>query len=280
MRTDMIFYPSPAKINLFLHIISRRDDGYHNLQTAFQFLDLCDDIGFKKRFDNKITLTAPLNIPEQQNLIFQAARLLQNQYDVKQGVDIQLIKKIPMGAGLGGGSSNAATTLLALNSMWKLNLSTNQLMQLGRKLGADVPIFIYGLSSFAQGIGDEFTQTDFLEQYGLLIIPPAQVITAEIYADSELTRNTPLITISEFLRTGGHNDFEYVVCKRYPPVREAISWLKQFAPAKLTGSGSGVFAQFNTQDEALAIFRKMPQNFRGYVARIMNKSPLQAFFGV
>lgn len=270
-------YPAPAKINLFLHIIGRRDDGYHNLQTAFQFLDLTDGLSFKILENNEIKIISDTQIPLQQNLIYHAAKLLNKISNQKKGVEINLKKNIPMGAGLGGGSSDAATTLCVLNHLWGINLPREKLLSLGKKLGADVPIFIFGHSAFAEGIGDQLTAITLPENWILLIIPPVHIPTAEIYNDLELTRNTPLITISEFLQKGGHNDFESVVCKRYPSVAEALSWLKQFTPAKLTGSGSGVFAQFNTQDEALAIYKKIPQNFRGIVARVMNKSPLDEF---
>lgn len=268
---------APAKVNLFLHVLGRRSDGYHNLQTAFQFLDFHDELTFSKRSDRQISLTlSPKNlapIAVQQNLVWRAAKLLQEQTETPFGVDIHLTKNIPIGAGLGGGSSDAASTLLALNTLWQLNQSRPELAELGLKLGADVPVFIHGHASFAEGIGEQCAPINPPECWALIIVPACQISTAEIFAAPELTRNNSPITIDDFLTRGGGNDCELVVRQRYPAVDQALNWLNQYGPAKMTGTGSCVFAFFQSQQEALAIQRKMPKNLHGFVTQTLNRSP-------
>lgn len=266
---------SPAKINLFLHVVGRRADGYHNIQTAFQFLTLSDELLFSKSDDKKIDLTTEnLDILPENNLIMRAAKLLQTQTNTQFGAHIQLNKKIPVGGGLGGGSSNAATTLVALNELWETKLSKTELAKLGLQLGADVPVFIEGHAAFGEGVGEKLTPIDPAECWCLVIVPNVQVSTQEIYCDSQLTRDTPLITIREFLEQGGHNDCEPVVRNRYPQIEAAFNWLSRFAQPKLTGTGGCLFALFKNEQEALAIHRKMTNNLRGFVTKTINQSPL------
>lgn len=267
--------PSPAKLNLFLHVTGRRKDGYHWLQTAFQFIDFCDDLFFSLRDDACIHIDAgSLDVPVQDNLIFRAASLLQTLCDCKKGIDITLVKRIPVGGGLGGGSSNAATTLLALNKLWEINLSPQELAILGLQLGADVPIFLHGRASFAQGIGEQLQTVHFPEPWFLVLIPPCQVLTAKIFSDSQLTRNTQPITITKFLYQGGRNDCEFVARKHYPEIARALDWLSQYASAKMTGTGSCVFASFESSEAALKVAKKIPTFLKGIVAKGQNRSPL------
>lgn len=270
-------YFSPAKLNLFLHILGRRADGYHLLQMVFQLIDYGDEISFEKREDTEIKLnidpdSAFLNIGDaENNLIIRAARLLQNETGVSCGANIHLHKKIPIGGGLGGGSSNAATTLIALNKLWQLHLSENQLATIGVSLGADVPVFIYGKTAWAEGIGDQLTSITLPEAWFVVLTPACSVPTAEIYSANELTRNTTAITIRDFLSGHSiHNDCETVVRKRYPIIDAALNWLEQFAPARLTGTGSCVFAAFKTENEAREILQKASGLFQGFVAKGIN----------
>lgn len=266
---------APAKLNLFLHIINRRDNGYHNIQTVFQFLNYCDELQFHLRNDGQINLIVQdSKIVIENNLITRAALLLQQISQTKLGADIILKKNIPIGAGLGGGSSDAATTLVALNQLWQTQLPQQRLAILGAKLGADVPVFMYGKAAWAEGIGDQLQPIVLPEPWYLVLVPNCHVSTAEIYAAQELTRNTSPITINEFLSRGGHNDFEPVVRRRYPEVGAALDWLAQFAPTKMTGTGNCVFAAFANEKQALAVAAKVPKNFQNFVAKGLNHSPL------
>ncbi len=268
---------APAKLNLFLHIIGRRADGYHLLQTVFQFINLYDEITLKKRSDNLITLTADqAKLTNENNLIVRATRLLQQAAGTKSGADIQLTKRIPMGAGLGGGSSDAASTLLALNQLWELKLSFDTLGRLGAKLGADVPVFVHGHAAWADGIGDQLQPIELQEPWYLVIAPPCHVSTQEIYASAELTRNSTPITIGEFLQSGGRNDCESLVRQKYPAVDQAIVWLNRFAAAKMTGTGCCVFASFVTESEALAAMKQVPAAWKTWIVKGLNISPALA----
>jgi 4-diphosphocytidyl-2-C-methyl-D-erythritol kinase len=281
-------YFSPAKLNRFLHIVGRRADGYHELQTVFQLLDYGDELTFEKRDDDKIILTvdydatrlihptnphpknpASTNIGEpEKNLIVRAARLLQKSTKNTQGANIHLLKRIPIGGGLGGGSTNSATALIALNKLWQLNLSTEELATLGLPLGADVPVFVHGQTAWAEGIGERLTPLTLEESWFVILVPACSVPTSEIYSANELTRNTPAITIRDFLSGHPtHNDCEPVVRQRYPVIDSAINWLNQFAPARLTGTGCCVFAEFVTKDEALKILQKAQNEFQGFIAK-------------
>lgn len=269
--------PSPAKINLFLHVNGRRADGYHNLQTAFQFLELADRLTFASCQDQCIRLKGDLSeISIESNLIYKAAKLLQQHTAKKHGVEIEIEKNIPIGGGLGGGSSNAATTLLILNKMWDCHLSTQELMTMGVKLGADVPIFISGLASFAEGIGEELQPIHPPERWLLLVVPPCAVNTGKIFSDTQLTRTTPKITIAEFLERGGHNDCEPVTRKLFPDIADALDWLNNYSLAKLTGTGSCVFALFEDKKAALNAIKEIPDRFKGCVVKGLNISPLHS----
>ncbi len=267
--------PAPAKLNLFLHICGRRDDGYHDLQTVFQFLDYNDTLEFQLRQDNQINVTPALaGIKPQDNLIYRAASALQAASKEKLGVDITLHKKLPMGGGIGGGSSDAATTLVALNQLWQTSLNKQALQQIGLKLGADVPIFIHGQSAWAEGIGERLQAIELPEPWYLVLIPPCHVSTAEIFSHQQLTRNTPAIRIAAFLESGGRNDCETLVKKLYPEIEIALNWLTQFSPAQMTGTGACVFAQFASKDEANAVLRQVPESLQGFIAKGVNQSPL------
>ena len=268
-------WPAPAKLNLFLHIIGRRPDGYHLLQTAFQFLDYGDELVFKLRDDGKITRTSNYDgIKLKHDMVIRAASLLQQRTGQSLGVDIQVYKRLPMGAGLGGGSSNAATTLVALNALWEDGLSVVELAELGLALGADVPVFIHGHAAWAEGVGEQLTPIKPVEQWFLVIHPGINVSTAEIFNATDLTRKTPAITIRDFLRDGGRNDCEAVVRKAHPAVAELLDWLGKKAQAKMTGTGACVFAAFSTDSEARQILQELPQQWQGCVCRSRNTSPL------
>ncbi|OQW94290.1 MAG: 4-(cytidine 5'-diphospho)-2-C-methyl-D-erythritol kinase [Beggiatoa sp. IS2] len=265
---------APAKLNLFLHITGRRPDGYHNLQTIFQFINYCDVLRFKVRTDGQIVCrsTAENLLPEQ-DLVDRAARLLKQFSGTSAGVDISVEKNIPIGGGLGGGSSDAATTLLAINHLWKLQLSSEQLAQLGLKLGADVPVFVHGHSAWAEGVGEYLTPITLEEPWYLVIYPNCQVSTAEIFSDPELTRNQLPITMDTFLAGQSGNVCEAVVRKRYPAVRDALNWLNQYQPARLTGTGACLFARFATETQAREVLKFMPSVWKGFIAQGKNVSP-------
>lgn len=268
----MNIWLSPAKINLFLHILGRRPDGYHELQTIFQFLDYHDELCLESRIDPQIQLTTSMSL--ENNIVLKAARLLQQVSGTSLGANIILNKRIPIGGGLGGGSSNAATTLIALNQLWQLNLPESDLLELGLQLGADVPVFIKGKAAWAEGIGEKLSPIQLPEPWYVVLSPPQIVSTAEIFSAVELTRNTRPITIQEFLEGRTRNDFEPLVRKRYPQIGNAIDWLNRYAPAKLTGSGSSVFAEVATKKEAEKIVAEVPQPLTAFMAKGMNCSPL------
>jgi 4-diphosphocytidyl-2-C-methyl-D-erythritol kinase len=274
----MLTFPAPAKINLFLHVVGRRQDGYHLLQTVFRFLDFSDELSFAVRTDGVIKLHTPLiGVPEEQDLCVRAAKLLKQTSGVNLGVDIYLQKKIPMGGGLGGGSSDAATTLLALNQMWDINWNKQQLIELGLQLGADVPIFVFGKNAFAEGIGEKLASVELPSAWYLVLIPPVQVSTAEIFTSKELTRNTIPIKIPPFSIWQGHNDLESVVCQKYPEVARCLEWLKQLENttiAAMSGSGACVFAEFPTEIAAQTAFENIPADISGFVARGLDDHPM------
>jgi len=272
-------WPAPAKLNLCLHIVGRRADGYHLLQTAFQFIDLQDSLSFFLRPAGVIErISGPADVPAEQDLVVGAARLLASSAGSNQGVGIALDKRIPLQAGLGGGSSDAATVLVALNHLWGCDLSVDQLADLGVKLGADVPVFVRGLASWAEGIGEQLTPVDFPELSYLVIQPPVSVSTAAIFQASELTRDTPLTTIRAFLAEGGHNDCTATVRARYPAVAQALDWLESYdqagMTARLTGTGACVFAGWPERAAATRAVAQMPPQWRGFVAQGCNQSPL------
>ncbi len=268
-------WPAPAKLNLFLHVTGRRADGYHLLQTVFQFVDYGDDLTFRIRGDGLIRRLSSLpGVDEDQDLVIRAAHMLQQQCGVEAGVEIQLEKYLPMGGGLGGGSSDAATTLVALNHLWGTGLSTEQLATLGLSLGADVPIFIHGHAAWAEGIGEQFSPVELPEPWFLIIVPPVAVATAEVFSAPDLIRDAHPITIRAFLEGKGCNTLEQVVVERYPEVAEALAWLSNHGRARMTGSGGCVFAPFEDKPEAQRVLRQLPSDWRGFVARGRNCSPL------
>lgn len=268
---------SPAKLNLMLHIIGRRSDGYHELQTLFQLLDYGDTMYFE--VDNSAELVidcAGLQLPPQQNLAYRAAHLLQQHSQSQRGARISWHKQLPSGGGLGGGSSNAATTLLALNRLWELHLGIDELAELGRQLGADVPVFVRGHSAWAQGVGEKLVPVELPERWYVVLEPDCQISTAEVFSNEQLTRNTPPIKIATVFAQGGHNDCEPVVRHLYPAVDKALNWLNKFSQAKLTGTGACVFAAFANEQQAHAVIRQLPDNWRGFIARGINQSPVHA----
>jgi len=267
--------PSPAKLNLGLHICGRRADGYHNLQTVFQFIDIYDELTFIPRADGRITLTPTLaGVATPDNLVWRAAMLLQQHMRSTTGADIALQKRLPMGGGIGGGSSNAATTLVALNRLWQCGLDQAQLQQLGVKLGADVPIFIHGRAAFAEGVGERFTDVEIAEPWYLILVPQVHVSTAHIFSHQELTRNSEITRMSAFFEQGSRNDCEALVRKLYPAVDDAMRWLSHYGPARLTGTGACVYCPCDSHDEAKAIADQVPQDWHYFIARGCNESPL------
>jgi len=272
-------WPAPAKLNLFLHIVGRRPDGYHELQTCFQFIDLCDDIHIGVRCDGAITrLRGATGVSSEEDLCVRAARTLQAASGCALGATIDVVKRIPMGAGLGGGSSDAATCLVALNRMWGLNLPTARLAELGLKLGADVPVFVHGRAAWAEGVGERLTplfppQAPPEVNY-LILKPKVFVSTAEVFQDPELTRNSAPITIHGFLASGGRNDCLDVVRRRYPEVARALDWLSLFGHARLTGTGACVFLELTSMDRYAEIVRELPPAFDAFLVRGLNDSPL------
>jgi 4-diphosphocytidyl-2-C-methyl-D-erythritol kinase len=271
-----LIWSAPAKLNLMLHIVGRRQDGYHELQTVFQLIDLCDRLEITVRGDGAITRpTGPAGVPEDQDLVVRAARALQQASGTGLGAEIAIRKRIPLGGGLGGGSSDAATTLLALNQMWKLGYTSEQIATFGAALGADVPIFVAGRSSWAEGIGEKLTPVSLgADSWYLIIFPGVAVPTAAVFQAPELTRNSPPTTMRGFLETGGRNDCEAVVRARFPAVGEALDWLGRHAPARLTGTGSCVFAKFSRAADAERVAARVPDTWRAFVARGVDSSPL------
>ncbi|MCG6541515.1 4-(cytidine 5'-diphospho)-2-C-methyl-D-erythritol kinase [Pseudomonas sp. KSR10] len=270
-----LILPAPAKLNLMLHILGRRDDGYHDLQTLFQFLDYGDELSFTPRTDGQIRLHPELpGVAHDDNLIVRAARLLQTHSGCSQGADIELIKRLPMGGGIGGGSSDAATALLGLDHLWRTHLGEERLAEIGLSLGADVPVFVRGRAAFAEGIGERLQPVELSEPWFLVIAPQVSVSTAEIFSDPELTRNTPAITVRSLLAGGGHNDCQPVVERRYPEVRNALSLLNKFVPARMTGTGACVFGSFPNKGEADRVCRQLPADLPAFVAQGRNISML------
>jgi 4-diphosphocytidyl-2-C-methyl-D-erythritol kinase len=268
-------WPAPAKLNLFLHITGRRADGYHLLQSVFQFLDFGDEIYLDVREDGAIHRLNELpGVAPEQDLVVRAARLLQQQSGCRLGADIRVDKRLPMGGGLGGGSSDAATVLVALNRLWGVNLPVSQLAQLGLQLGADVPVFVHGHAAWAEGVGEILEPVELPEPWYLVIIPPVEVSTAKIFSDPQLTRDCQAIKIRAFLAGDGENVCQPVASRHYPEIAQALAWLGNFAQAKMTGTGSCIFAAFDTRSQAEALYQQLPVNWRGFVAKGSNRSAL------
>ncbi|MGE0383894.1 MAG: 4-(cytidine 5'-diphospho)-2-C-methyl-D-erythritol kinase [Gammaproteobacteria bacterium] len=270
-------WPAPAKINLFLHVVGRRPDGYHLLQTAFQFLELSDTLHFEPRSDGAVRRIGGLaEVPEDADLVVRAARRLQEQTGSTRGADIHVDKRIPAGGGLGGGSSDAATTLVALDAIWGLGLGTERLAEIGLALGADVPVFVRGRAAWAEGVGEILTPIDPPESWLLVVKPDCTVPTAEIFKAAELTRNTPPMTMLDLFAGRGRNDCEPVVRIRYPQVARALDWLGRHASARMSGTGACIFARFQAREGAEAVARELPSPWTGFITRTINVSPLLA----
>jgi 4-diphosphocytidyl-2-C-methyl-D-erythritol kinase len=283
-------WPAPAKLNLFLHVLRRRDDGYHDLQTVFQFLDLGDSISLTVRPDGRVRRTSThAEVREESDLVVRAARLLQQETGTSQGVDISVRKRIPLGAGLGGGSSDAATTLLGLNKMWKLGLATEGLALLGLRLGADVPVFVHGMAAWAEGVGERLQPVELEMPWYLVINPGCAVATSEVFSHPALTRDSTPLRIRDFLSPGGgqalslqallnsaRNDCEPVVRALYPEVDAALEWLSGRGHARMTGTGASVFAPFAEREQAQHVLHCLPDPWDGFVARGMNRSAVLA----
>lgn len=277
----MTHWPSPAKLNLFLYITGRRADGYHTLQTLFQFLDYGDTISLEPRRDGEIHLLTPVDgVAQEDNLIIRAARLLMKTATERgclpagSGADIGVEKRLPMGGGLGGGSSNAATVLVALNHIWQCGLSLDELAALGLTLGADVPVFVRGHAAFAEGIGEILTPVDPAEKWYLVAHPGVSIPTPVIFNDPDLPRNTPKRSIETLLKCEFGNDCEVIARKRFREVDAALSWLLEYAPSRLTGTGACVFAEFDTESRARQVLEQAPEWLNAFVAKGVNLSPL------
>ncbi len=269
-------WPAPAKLNLFLHVVGRRADGYHLLQTVFRYIDRADQLRFEPRADGQIILATPIpGVPPETDLTVRAARLLQQATGCSQGATIHLDKQLPMGGGLGGGSSDAATVLLALNHLWQTGVSRRELEKLGLTLGADVPVFIHGRNTFAEGIGEAFTDVDLPAASYLVLHPAVNVPTPAIFGAPELCRDTPVINPADWRHGQGHNDLQAVACSRFPAVAEHLDWLHQHAPqAMMTGSGACVFAEFTRRAAAEAVFSQLPEGMNGWLADGLSQHPL------
>ncbi|TXH06141.1 MAG: 4-(cytidine 5'-diphospho)-2-C-methyl-D-erythritol kinase [Nevskiaceae bacterium] len=269
-------WPAPAKLNLFLHVTGRRADGYHTLQTVFQFLDHGDSLFFTPRGDGVIRRSdGPQDIPEAQDLVVRAAQALKAASGCNLGADIAVTKRIPIGGGLGGGSSDAATTLVALNRLWNLGFPLDELAGIGLRLGADVPVFVRGLAAWAEGVGEHLRPLALPEPWYLVLTPPVQVNTADIFNAPELPRATAPITPEDFLAGAGGNDCEAVTCARHPQVREALAWLRRHGPARMSGTGASVFLPLASRAEARALQAQVPASWHSFVAAGLNRSPLQ-----
>jgi len=268
-------YPAPAKLNLFLHVVGRRADGYHLLQSVFRLIDHADTVHLELRDDGRVVREGDLpGVAEDDDLTVRAARLLQAYAPEGAGVSIRLEKVLPLGGGLGGGSSDAATVLLALNRLWQINLSRENLQKLALQLGADVPVFVFGQTAFAEGVGDILSPLSVPPAWYVVLMPPVQVPTAAIFAAPELTRNTPALKIARFSAGMGRNDLQPVVVSRYPEVARYLEWLAQFGEAQMTGSGACVFASFGTEEAAWSVLRQLPETMQGFVAQGLDKHPM------
>ena len=264
---------APAKLNLFLHINARRDDGYHELETLFTFLNFGDELSFELTDEPSISITGDTkDIPLEDNLIYKAALMLQTDAKTNHGVKINLIKRLPMGGGVGGGSSDAATTLLALNKLWNINYDINKLANLGLQLGADVPVFIRGESAIAQGIGEKLHRVELAQKWYCVVHPNQHVSTAKIFTHPDLKRDTPKIS-GDWKQQTLHNDCEPLVKKLCPEVEKTLQWLLKYAPSKMTGTGSCCFVEFDTQAQANHVLANLPHTWQGFVASNANISP-------
>ena len=269
-------WPSPAKLNLFLYINGRTENGYHELQTLFQFVDHGDELTIQANDSGEITISPEIEgVPLKDNLIWKAATALQRFANCSYGAHIDLHKILPMGGGIGGGSSNAATALVALNYLWQTNLSDDELAEIGLALGADVPVFVRGFSAFAEGVGEKLSPAHPDEKWYLVVRPNVSIATADIFGHPDLTRNTPKRDLETLLNTPSVNDCEKIVRMLYPEVDKQLSWLLQYAPSRLTGTGSCVFAEFSSKSEAETILAQLSDKVSAFVAQGRNVSPLK-----
>lgn len=270
-------WPAPAKINLFLHVVGRRADGYHLLQTVFRFLEFGDKLRCEPRSDGRILLATPLpGVPPESDLTVRAAAALRAATGATAGVTLHVDKRLPMGGGLGGGSSDAATTLLALNRLWRTGLDSPQLQRIGLALGADVPIFLHGRAAFAEGVGERFTDVDLPAAWYLVLVPDVVVPTAAIFRSAQLRRDTPAIAAADWRPGFGHNDLEAVACARYPELMRHLDWLRRHGDARMSGSGASCFVEFADELTARAALAALPPDMRGFVAAGLDRHPLQA----
>jgi 4-diphosphocytidyl-2-C-methyl-D-erythritol kinase len=268
--------PAPAKINLFLHIVGRRPDGYHLLQTAFRMLDWGDEITLRRRDDGLILRTTDVpGVPAEADLVVRAARALQAASGSAFGAEIGVLKRIPMGGGLGGGSSDAASVLLALNRLWGCGLSRRALQEIGLKLGADVPFFVFGETAFAEGVGEALSPLAVPPAWYVVVAPPVSVPTAEIFSAKELTRDTEILIMQGFAAHKTRNDMQAVVCVKYPEVAESLEWLSQYGDARMSGSGACLFAPFDTEGQARQVAASAPSGWKVWVARGLDRHPLK-----
>ena len=277
-------FPAPAKLNLFLHIVGQRPDGYHDLETLFQFIDYCDTLSLKVMSSPAITLTSQIEgVAQEDNLIYKAAKLLQESSGTAYGVEIDIEKQLPMGGGLGGGSSNAATVLVALNELWQCNFTTEQLAQLGLTLGADVPIFVHGFAAFAQGVGEKLTPAAPIEYYYVITKPHCSISTQVVFTNENLTRDTPKLDFDNnqinafsgnLFEAPYKNDCQDVVINHYSEVAKLLAWLIEYAPSRMTGTGACIFSCCTSFDEAKALQKKLPESVTSVIAKGLNKSPL------
>ena len=276
MNAPQHSFPAPAKLNLMLRVVGRRADGYHLLQTVFRFIDYGDTLTFGVRGDGVVTrVNAVPGIAAEDDLSVRAARLLQRASGTGFGAEITLEKRLPAGGGLGGGSSDAATTLLALNRLWRLDLPRTRLLELALQLGADVPVFVFGDNAFAEGIGERLTPIALPPAWYVVLTPPVAVSTARVFSHPELKRDSKMITIQSFSVESAGNDLEPLVCREYPEVARHLGWLRQFAPARMTGSGAGVFAGFATENAARDVLARLPATMKGFVAQGLMQHPLR-----
>jgi 4-diphosphocytidyl-2-C-methyl-D-erythritol kinase len=290
LNLNNVILPAPAKLNLMLHITGQRDDGYHDLQTVFQFIDFSDELQFSPRDDEQIIRQCEdFAVPEEDDIIIRAAKVLRDRYRLsnkastgKLGVDIRLKKNIPMGAGLGGGSSDAATTLIALNLIWDLKFSIDELAETGLGLGADVPVFVRGFAAFAEGVGEKLSPLELPENWYLVVVPPVHVSTKEIFSNQELTRDCSAIKLCDLSRREWRNVCTDVVSKSYPEVSQAIDIIGKYSKARMSGTGASVFAEFASKTQAEEVLQKIMQNTvtRGwfsFLAQGLNQSPLHHY---
>jgi 4-diphosphocytidyl-2-C-methyl-D-erythritol kinase len=270
-------FPAPGKLNLFLHVVGRRADGYHLLQTVFRLIERADEVRLRVRDDGRICRVNDIpGIEPDADLCVRAARALQTHTRCRLGVDILLEKRLPVGGGVGGGSSDAASTLIGLNRLWHLGLTQSELLALAARLGADVPVFVFGRNAFAEGVGERLQAIELPSAWYLVLAPQVAVSTAEIFSAPELTRNTNAIKMATFSVGQGRNDLEPVVCRRYPEVARHLAWLRQFGQAAMTGSGACVFSAFDSESEARRLQQQLPEGMRGFVTRGLDRHPLCA----